>query len=170
MHSLDHFILQFSKNRDCFKAILSGLNEEELHWRPQPEKWCLLEIICHLHDEEREDFRARLKVLLDTESDAFSPIDPEAWVNERDYLGSDYSKKLEAFISERNTSIKWLEGLGEFNANAYREHKYFGQMTAKLVLHNWLAHDYLHIRQINRYRYEMLAEQSAVSLEYAGNW
>lgn len=27
---------------------------------PAPEKWCLLEIVFHLYDEEREEFRARV--------------------------------------------------------------------------------------------------------------
>ena len=170
MFSLEHYILQFSKNRDCFKSVLSGLSEKELLWRPSPEKWCLLEIICHLHDEEREDFRARLEVLLNTEDDPFTPIDPEGWVREREYLNKDYQQTLDAFIDERNKSISWLKSIEEFNKDAYRDHKYFGKMTAELVINNWLAHDYLHIRQINRYRYLMLSEQTEVSLDYAGNW
>ena len=43
-------------------------------------------------------------------------------------------------------------------------------MSAKLFLTNWLAHDYLHIRQIIRYQYHYLKESTAIDLGYAGNW
>ena len=71
---------------------------------------------------------------------------------------------------ERNKSIRCLSQLKEPDWNLYRDHKYFGKMSARMVLHNWLAHDYIHIRQINRYRYQMLERNSEDSLEYAGNW
>ena len=43
-------------------------------------------------------------------------------------------------------------------------------MSVKLFLSNWLAHDYLHIKQITRYRYNYLEEKTAINLQYAGNW
>ena len=39
-------IEQLSKNTDIFEALVSGLSEEQQIWRPEPDKWCLLEIIC----------------------------------------------------------------------------------------------------------------------------
>jgi hypothetical protein len=38
------------------------------------------------------------------------------------------------------------------------------------LISNWLAHDYLHIRQINRYCYEMLQQNTRQNLKYAGDW
>jgi hypothetical protein len=35
---------------------------------------------------------------------------------------------------------------------------------------NWLAHDYHHIRQVNRRLYEYLQFKSKANLAYAGNW
>ena len=43
-------------------------------------------------------------------------------------------------------------------------------MSAKLFLTNWLDHDYLHIRQIIRYQYQCLKEQTHIDLQYAENW
>jgi hypothetical protein len=43
-------------------------------------------------------------------------------------------------------------------------------MSARLFLHNWLAHDYLHIRQINRLKFAYLKAHSDISLDYAGAW
>ena len=52
---------QLETNKDVFKNLLKNKTEAEYLWKPQPEKWCLLEIVCHLIDEEVEDFRAKLK-------------------------------------------------------------------------------------------------------------
>ena len=46
-------------------AAYEGLDEESARWRPGPARWSLLEILCHLLDEEREDFRRRIALLLE---------------------------------------------------------------------------------------------------------
>ena len=35
-----------------------------IQWKQSENKWSMLEIICHLYDEEREDFRSRLAKIL----------------------------------------------------------------------------------------------------------
>ena len=49
-------------------------------------------------------------------------------------------------------------------------HPQIGAMTAKLVLFNWLAHDYFHFRQITRLKFEYLREVGGEPLDYAGRW
>jgi hypothetical protein len=39
-----------------------------------------------------------------------------------------------------------------------------------MIFANWLAHDYLHIRQILRLKYEYLKSISEEDLSYAGEW
>jgi hypothetical protein len=43
-------------------------------------------------------------------------------------------------------------------------------MTARSFLTNWLAHDYLHLRQILRIKHHYLKTESGESLSYAGAW
>jgi hypothetical protein len=45
-----------------------------------------------------------------------------------------------------------------------------GRLSAGTFLSNWLAHDYLHIRQIIRLKYQYLQRQTRESLDYAGAW
>jgi len=159
-----------SGNRNVFKELLSGLTEDIYLWKPNPEKWCLLEIVCHLYDEEREDFRARTKHVLETPTEPMPPIDPQGWVEARNYIQQNYQDKLNDFLLEREQSVKWLQSL--YNprwSNAY-EHSKFGKMTAKMFLSNWLAHDYLHIRQITKLKYDYLKQLANEDLGYAGNW
>lgn len=158
------------RNRDVFKALLSGLPYEEYSWKPGPDKWCLLEIVCHLYDEEREDFRARTAQVLETPAKPLPPIDPTGWVTERDYINQDYSDKLNLFLKEREKSVDWLQTLRSPEWDNAYEHPKFGPMTAKLFLSNWLAHDYLHIRQILKLKFEHLKQDSDETLTYAGLW
>lgn len=158
------------ENRNVFKALLSDLTEEIFLWKPNPDKWCLLEIVCHLYDEEREDFRARTKHVLETPTEPLPPIDPQGWVNTRQYIQQNYSDKLNNFLTEREQSVKWLQGLTNPNWDNAYQHEKFGQMTAKMFLSNWLAHDYLHIRQITKLKYDYLQQLTKEDLNYAGNW
>jgi len=163
-------ITGLSENKNVFKELLSDLTEELYLWKPAPEKWCLLEIVCHLYDEEREDFRARTKHTLDTPTAALPSIDPQGWVQTRNYLQQNYFDKLNSFLDERDQSVKWLQSLtNPVWDNAY-EHPKFGKMTAKMFLSNWLAHDYLHIRQIIKVKYDYLHQLTNEDLNYAGNW
>ena len=42
------------------EAIVAGLDAAEARQRPAPDEWWPVEILCHLRDEEAEDFGARL--------------------------------------------------------------------------------------------------------------
>ncbi len=163
-------IRELARNRDVFKHLLSGLDEEEYLWKPDPDKWCLLEIICHLHDEEKEDFRTRTKIVLESPEGPLPRIDPVGWVLERNYIGQDFKNMLSNFLRERDESLSWLRSLTSPNWDNAYQHPKFGAMSAKLYLSNWLAHDYMHIRQINRTKYSYLQQWTGEAMTYAGNW
>ncbi len=163
-------IQELENNQSVFSGLLQNANSEMILWRPQPEHWCLLEIVCHLYDEEREDFRQRVKLILEDPSQPLPAIDPANWVLERAYLSQDYATKTTAFLTERTTSVAWLKSL---NAPAWGntyQHPVLGPMSAGLFLANWLAHDQLHIRQINRVKRAYLQHTTGLDLSYAGNW
>jgi hypothetical protein len=163
-------IRELQRNRQVFLDLLSGVSKEEHLWKHEPEKWCLLEISCHLYDEEREDFRARLKQVLTTPELPFSPIDPVAWVQDRKYMEQDFETVLQKFSEERNQSVAWLKSLkSPAWKNAYL-HPKFGAISGDLLLSNWLEHDYLHCRQILTVKHLYLKHHSGETLTYAGNW
>ncbi|WP_345190456.1 DinB family protein [Algibacter agarivorans] len=168
--TVESIISQLERNRNVFETLLTGMKEDQYFWRPAPDTWCLLEIVCHLFDEEREDFRARVKHTLENPSEELIPINPEGWVVERDYVSKHYKETLKAFLSERDTSIIWLKSLNNKNWELAVKHSVLGDLSAKLFLNNWLAHDYLHLRQIIRYQYFYLKENSGTNLQYAGDW
>lgn len=166
----DQVIQSLANNLDVIKGQLHNKTEEEIIFIPSPDKWSMLEVLCHLVDEEKEDFRIRVKYVLEDPTQPLPKFNPVDWVQSRNYAGQNFDNKVEEFLNERNRSIKWLESLQDPQWNNTYHHQTLGSMTAGLFLANWLAHDYIHIRQLNRLAYQFHQQQSGVDLNYAGNW
>ncbi|TBN01885.1 DinB family protein [Hyunsoonleella flava] len=163
-------INQLESNQEVFDNLLKNKTDYHYNWRPKPEKWNLLEIVCHLLDEEILDFRARVKHALEYHENELVPIDPEGWVKTHNYKSKDYHQTLKLFLKERTNSIVWLNQLKDVDWDSSLSHPHLGNLSAELFLRNWLAHDYLHIRQILRYNHSLLKLSSKIELNYAGDW
>jgi len=163
-------IAQLERHGSVLRALLTDLSPAEITWKQAPEKWCPLEVVCHLYDEEREDFRARLRSTLERPEAPWPKIDPAAWVAERRYMEQDFGNMLNKFLEERQRSLEWLREQDHAPwTNAYI-HPKVGPVSCELLLTNWVAHDLHHIRQLINLRYAYLKAHTTVPLDYAGNW
>ena len=167
---MNFVIEQLAKNKSVFQELLKDKNEELVLWKQAPEKWCLLEIACHLLDEEIYDFRFRTQWVLEKPNQTPPPIDPIGWVTNHDYINQNYSTMVNKFLEERERSLLWFHSLNNPNWNLSFEHSKLGKLTVKHFLTNWLAHDYLHIKQILKLKYDYLKYKSGENLYYAGIW
>ena len=167
---MNFVIKQLVKNKSVFQNLLKDENKELLVWKQAPEKWCLLEIACHLLDEEIYDFRFRTQWVLEKPNQKPPSIDPIGWVTNHDYINQNYLTMVNKFLDEREKSVTWLKSLNNPNWNLSYEHSKLGTLTAKHFLTNWLAHDYLHIKQILKLKYDYVKYKSGENLDYAGIW
>lgn len=142
--------LLLSRSRDVIRGLAANLSDEQSRWRPAPDKWSILEVINHLHDEEMSDFRLRLHILLKRPNEPWPPVEPEEWCRDRRYNERRLFESLETFTVERNKSIQWLGELGDVDWEVSREHPKLGPLRAGDLLAAWVAHDYLHIAQLAR--------------------
>ena len=122
-----YVISELTRNMSVFEKLLEGTSREVYTWKHAPDKWCMLEMLCHLVDEEIEDFRARVQHVLSTPDKDADPIDPHGWVSERKYMEQDFDKVLSRFLEERQRSIDWLKtaltfNTGEFKLTAHQCH------------------------------------------------
>jgi hypothetical protein len=167
----NYIIKKLESNASTFKCLLDNISDEQARWKSSPEKWSLLEVTNHLCDEEREDFRQRIKNVLEDPTKSWSPVDPENWVNERNYNKRDMNVSINNLLSERRKSIQWLKSLSSPDWKATHNQPKLGEMSAEKLLANWLAHDYLHIRQISFLNWSYLYQQvPGIELNYAGDW
>jgi hypothetical protein len=162
-------IEQLGANVDVFRHLFQSLSVEQARWKPDKDRWSILEVINHLYDEEREDFRKRLGLVLTNPAEPWPPIDPEGWVVQRRYNERDLNQSLHNFFEEREKSLFWLDKLDSPDWQATYRHPQMGPMSAELILANWLAHDLFHIRQVTDLHYAYLTELvKPVSLKYSG--
>ena len=170
MLPVTYFADRLSANLRVFDHFLGGVGSEQAGWHPAPEAWSLLEVVCHLYDEERDDFRTRLRLILEDPAQEWPPIDPRGWVLSRGYASRDFATMVDGFIAERAASIVWLRGLADPALNNARDLGNFTLCGGDL-LGAWLAHDFLHLRQINELYYAYTARAAEpYSVVYAGDW
>ncbi|MBK8949812.1 MAG: DinB family protein [Flavobacteriales bacterium] len=165
-----HLFAQLERHAAVFRGLLTDLGTDEATWKPAPGSWCALEVACHLLDEEREDFRARLRSTLETPEAPWPKIDPPAWVIERRYLEQDLAAVLDAFLAERAASLTWLRAQDRAHWDNAYIHPKVGPVSCALLLTNWVAHDLHHIRQLINLGYARLKANATVPLDYAGTW
>ncbi len=155
---------------EMIRTLLEGISQEESQVKPAAEAWSILEVTCHLYDEEREDFREHLDLILHRQNEEWHAIDPKGWVSTRKYNEQDFNEMKGKFFEERTKSLEWLKELSKVNWKTTYTSK-FGSMSAGEMFASWIAHDNLHIRQLvelRRLRIEMITKP--YSIDYAGEW
>ncbi len=139
---------QLAANAETIRGLVQGVSAEQASWKPAPEEWSILEVVNHLYDEEREDFRTRLEFTLHQPGQAWPPIDPEGWAIARQYNQRELQASLDGLLIERQTSLAWLQSLEDPDWAAVFRHPSGRVIRAGDLLASWVAHDFLHIRQI----------------------
>ena len=167
---LERMITQLADNAKRIEALVRDSNNFQAHWKPDEDTWSLVEVISHLYDEERLDFRIRIEHTIYKPGEEWPAIDPGSWVIERAYNERDLNDSLTNFQAERQASLEWLAGL----SNPDWELSYqapFGAIKAGDVLAAWVAHDLLHTRQLVELQWIYMLEQvQPYEVRYAGEW
>jgi hypothetical protein len=166
---MNTLVAELADGAHLIRRLVNGISNDEARIRPDAESWSILEVVCHLYDEEREDFRQRLDIILHRPGEPWPPIDPQGWVTSRRYNERNLDEMLQAFLDERRTSLEWLRDLSPDWEAVYQAP--FGQIKAGDIFASWVAHDGLHTRQLvelRRVRLEKLVHP--YDIRYAGDW
>jgi hypothetical protein len=169
MH-VSEIITRLAQQAQTIRTLVEGVDEDQARWKPTPESWSILEVVNHLYDEEREDFRARVDHILHRPDEPAPPIDPQGWVTQRGYNQRNLAESLTNFLAEREKSLTWLATLdAPVWESAYKAP--WGALYAGDVFVSWAAHDLLHTRQLVELHYLHGVRSAApYSVEYAGEW
>lgn len=152
------------------RALVAGLTTDDARVRPNPESWSVLEVVCHLHDVECEDFRFHLDSILHRPTEEWPDINPGIWITGRGYNQRDLPDMLDKFLAEREKSLAWLKGLSAPNWQAEHTDE-GGSISAAEMFASWVAHDNLHIRQLVELRRARIVNLTApFDVGYAGEW
>jgi hypothetical protein len=169
--TLEELIRQLARNAQAMRALLQTVSEEQGRWKPSPETWCLKEVMQHIYNEERLDFRKHLKEMLHD-----PPLPWELFRHEDHISVENLRQALEGFLVEREASILWLKALEspaweKKSPTPFTSDGVAVSLSAGDVLVSWVAHDYLHLRQINELLYAWNEQKAKpFSVDYAGGW
>jgi hypothetical protein len=167
---LDYVIAQLAGHVVVIQSLVDNVSAKQARWKPSTDVWSILEVVHHLYDEEREDFRRRLDHVLFHPDQTWPGIDPRGWVIERRYNEQDFEQTVAGFLRERDQSLKWLTGLVSPNWQISYEAPW-GSITAGDLLASWVAHDLLHTRQLVELHWAYTTRQlEPYKIEYAGQW
>ena len=168
--NLPFFISQLVENAARIEALVAGVSQGDAVWKPDPDNWSILEVVNHLYDEERLDFRVRLNIILNHPEKSWPPIDPQGWVTERNYNKREIGASIAAFRKERDASLEWLHSLKNPDWDkAYQAP--FGVIRAGDMFVAWVTHDHLHMRQLVELQRALTEREAApYQLRYAGEW
>jgi len=171
MIHIEEIIRQLTGNAEAMRALVQTISEEQAYWKPSPETWSLQEVMGHIYNEERIDFRKHLKEMLNDPPKPWGEFRLESLV-----LVENCRQALEGFIIEREASIAWLMALESPGWDAASQAP-FGPagdvlvFSAGDVLVSWVAHDILHMRQMIELLYAWNEKRaSPYSVQYAGGW
>jgi hypothetical protein len=164
-------IERLARQAPVLRALGESFAPEEALYKPSPDAWSALEVVNHLLDEERDDFRTRLDLTLHRPETEWPGIDPVGWVQSRNYAGREFGPSLEALSREREASLRWLRGLADPRWEQAHQHPRFGPIRAGDLLVSWAEHDLLHLRQLLRLKHLDLQQRVApFTTLYAGEW
>lgn len=161
---------ELEHSTEMIRALLAGINQVESQIRPDAKSWSILEVVCHLYDEEREDFREHVDFILHRQNEEWHSIDPQSWVTERKYNEQDMYEMSEKFFSERRKSLEWLTEISNSDWETTYTSQY-GSVSAGEMFCCWVAHDNLHVRQLTELRRNWIERiTQPYDIQYAGDW
>jgi len=161
---------RMASQAEAIASLTRSLTVDEACYRIEESSWSVVEVMGHLLDEEREDFRVRLDYILHRPGEPWPPINPQGWVTERRYRERDLAGTVEGFLAERGRSLAWLRGLGEPEWCTEGQAP-FGVISAGDMFASWVAHDVLHLRQLVKLRWALTVRAlEPHATRYAGDW
>lgn len=128
---------------------IEGLTEEELRYKPAPNKWSIHQILIHVTDSEISA-TPRLKKVLAEDEPILVSFDQDAWANTLSYDLLDHEQYLQLFKLLRTSMLPILNNLT--SEQSRRVGMYIDQerFTFKQLLEFRVQHVRDHLDQIER--------------------
>lgn len=125
-------------------TIFLHFSQEEIDFKPSPEKWSKKEILGHLCDSCFNHLQRIIRVQY--EDKPFMIYNQEEWVKHQDYQNRNIEEILDLWISLHR---QFVHALKNFPENHYKSMLDCGEeVTALFVITDYLDHQHHHLRQI----------------------
>ena len=128
------------------RGLMAELDEDDVRWKPAPDRFSIGEVLAHLAHSEGYCYRARLDRFMSEENPEFEPDDAQMYLEL--YRNANAEDAFGHFAEQRETNVKFLRTLPRSAGERRARHQEAGEITLQQMLHEWTMHDLGHIRQI----------------------
>lgn len=146
---MDNWIQAYADGYAKIVRAIEGLSEEQLTFKPAPDKWSVKEIVIHLADTEVVLVH-RLKSVIAEDRPALTAFDQDDWANRLRYVDQDHREHLALFKLLRESMVPVLKRLGADDWQRVGVHSHQGEVTLRDLLISYTKHVDKHIGQIER--------------------
>lgn len=148
---METLIEEYSRGYAMLREAIDGLTEEELRFKPAPDKWSIHQILIHVTDSEILSTH-RLKKVLAEEEPLLISFDQNAWTNNLGYDLLDREQHLLLFQMLRFSMHTILYNLTSEQSERVGVYDDAGRFTFKQLLEYRVQHVRDHLAQIERVR------------------
>ena len=128
------------------RGLMTGLSDEDVRWKPAPDRFSIGEVLAHLSHSEGHCYRMRLDRFLAETRPEFEPDDAQMYLDL--YRDADPEDAFDHFEEERENNVEFLRNLPAGAGDLHALHKEYGEITLSQMLNEWALHDLGHVRQI----------------------
>jgi hypothetical protein len=135
-------------------AAVSGLAPAVLRRKPDPMKWCILEILGHLADIEIV-YAYRLRQMLADEKPVIAPMDQDAWAKNLGYMETPAPELVALYGLTRHHNLRLLHRLkpGDLVKSAFHP-ELKRDVTVATIIEMMSGHGLNHLQQIEKLKRE----------------
>lgn len=135
-------------------AAVSGLPERTLRYRPEPGKWCILEVLGHLADIEIV-YGYRLRQMLADKDPVIAPMDQDAWAQNLGYTETPAPELVAVYGLNRSYNLRLLRRAKSEDLEKGAFHPELNKkITVAEMIEKMAGHGSAHLAQIERLKKE----------------
>ena len=150
---------RFRRGGELIAVVATGAAGPELDYVPEPGKWSVRQILCHLADSELVA-ADRFRRVIAEDTPTLIAFDQDAWASKLDYHKRKSSTAIESFRRTRSENYELLKDLPAETFERKGNHNERGPVSLHDLL-KWMAeHAEKHARQIQTVRQHYKASKA----------
>lgn len=160
MGELADLLERFRRGPEVVAVATTGAAGTQLDYAPEPGKWSIRQVVCHLADAEMVG-AVRFRLVIAEDNPTLYAYDQEAWTRNLRYDQRRFSPALELFRRIRAENYELLKDLPDETFARTGQHAEAGTMTLLDLVRLYAEHAERHARQIQEIRRQYKASRAA---------
>ena len=149
--ALEYLLAQLEGAPNLYESLVSMATDEELDYRPDPERFTIREAISHVADWE-PIFAERLEIILTVENGTLQGYDESEIARTGKYGERSVPEQIRLIAERRRKLVARIKGLSPEDWDRSAEHTEIGHVVTTDLVVLIAAHDAYHLRQIAEWR------------------